>query len=315
MNYADKLIEAAQSTKTVPEQIFRTRYGKRPDLKYCFVEGNEDIIFYKDILGQCHAAFAAESIGFVKCNNKDILLFTKSRLTTTTAYRQSVIFLVDRDFDDIIGVDHRSSDCWTTDHYSIESYFIDPESLRRFWLHGLGLDLDDDRLEDFTSSVATSLKSIWSLTENLHSDVAYLQREGAPLKFSDLNVERHIRLQDDYSYKWSDDVGDTSHSGLRKKFLRDHHERLKDGEDTVATISAQMSENWSHFIQGHLALNTCARAIKKWIGYNNAHAGDLEKIRYPDNLNAEALMRVVAPRLEPLMSLRETLNLCLREGE
>lgn len=141
MEFLDQLRAMRYSPKSIWIQ-FSYVYVENSEDVYIFVEGGDDVIFYAAMLRQLAPG---RKVYDFDCRNKTGVLAARDELAKRGGKR--CLFFVDKDHDDIIGLQLSSAGVFETEGYSIETYLCSIDIIESLWREILGLDLADPRLE------------------------------------------------------------------------------------------------------------------------------------------------------------------------
>ena len=201
MSYVDEMLENRASSTTAAEQLFVVKRGKFPGNIFVFVEGEDDVAFYKYVLPASVAKCSVENMNFIRCGSKATVVRLARRLPSIYPEVDQLTFLADRDFGDVIGREVLGERLWLTDDYSIESYLLTETVVSHIWIHSLAGEYGDDRRLKLIDYLNAQLVRLWKLTGAFHVAVAFCQDCGENISFSDLQVPPS------FSPDWVDDLG------------------------------------------------------------------------------------------------------------
>ena len=129
MSFVDLLRCARRGPTTVLHE-FKTNYDPSKKRIHAFVEGYEDLVFYRFYLQSL--ARREYRVFTYRCGNKQAVYNTFQKLTASSPAPAHVLFFVDKDLSDVLEeqwpVDDR---VYVTDVYSIENYFVTREVFSR----------------------------------------------------------------------------------------------------------------------------------------------------------------------------------------
>ncbi|WP_099367466.1 DUF4435 domain-containing protein [Sphingobacterium sp. 1.A.4] len=153
---------------------FLTQYSRNNQIRFCFVEGHEDILFYSQFLEKY---FNEENLKFINCNGKKNVLDNYNALNWSFYDKKRVLFFIDKDFDEYILAKRTiDSNIYITDHYSIENYLTDENVLKKFIVHHCQIDNDN---------IITSLVEKFRLTYTKYKE--YLRKISSWMIFCRIN--------------------------------------------------------------------------------------------------------------------------------
>lgn len=107
-----------------------SQYKSDDNTVFCFVEGVEDISFYKPFIEIYNEEIPYK---YIVCNGKHNVIENYNDLNWGFYDKKRILFFIDKDFDDYIGKEIISdSNVFVTDVYSIENYLVDVTILEKF---------------------------------------------------------------------------------------------------------------------------------------------------------------------------------------
>lgn len=182
MSFLEDLRKAKASHATIL-QCFLRDYSTDSSRLYVFYEGAADPSFYVHCVnGLMPPAFSLE---LYRCGGKPNLLLLLSAITAKRDLDPRVLFLADKDMDDLVPVVRPQSPClYETDVYSIENYLVNATVLRRVLVEILHLDktaVDSDLIlahfEEQFSRFARRIRVVmaWILLQRRQSERPILQ--------------------------------------------------------------------------------------------------------------------------------------------
>src|SRR5690606_23160257 len=117
---------------------FLTQYSSNNQIKFCFVEGHEDILFYSQFLEKY---ITEENLKFINCNGKKNVINNYEALNWHFYDKKRALFFIDKDFDEYTMTKKTmDTNIYITDHYSIENYLTDENVLKKFIIHHCQID-------------------------------------------------------------------------------------------------------------------------------------------------------------------------------
>jgi len=117
---------------------FLTQYSSNNQIKFCFVEGHEDILFYSQFLEKY---ITEENLKFINCNGKKNVINNYEALNWDFYDKKRALFFIDKDFDEYTMTKKTmDTNIYITDHYSIENYLTDENVLKKFIIHHCQID-------------------------------------------------------------------------------------------------------------------------------------------------------------------------------
>jgi len=149
-NFLESLRREAQSPNSAYIQ-FLQRYKKTDNALHLFFEGQDDPSFYLNFVSQL--VDEDIKIHIYNSGNKDYVYHNYSRINWSTYEKKRVLFFVDKDHSDILGITYpESSNIFVTKYYSIENYLVNQEVMERILvdlLHITSLDFLEKIKKDF----------------------------------------------------------------------------------------------------------------------------------------------------------------------
>lgn len=107
-----------------------SQYKTDDNTIFCFVEGIEDISFYRPFIEIYKEEIPTK---YIVCNGKENVIENYNDLNWNFFDKKRVLFFIDKDFDDYIGKTIiNDSNVFVTDVYSIENYLVDAKILEKF---------------------------------------------------------------------------------------------------------------------------------------------------------------------------------------
>jgi hypothetical protein len=127
MSFVDEL-RSSRAGKTPVVHEFLTNYSPRQPRLHAFVEGDDDVVFYKTVLQA--RVDVRHRIYVYQCAGKANVFAAFDDIVRRFPECRTIMFFVDKDIDDILGrpwpTDPR---IFVTDTYSIENYLVSREAL------------------------------------------------------------------------------------------------------------------------------------------------------------------------------------------
>ena len=129
MSFVDELKKARTGRIPVLHE-FLTNYNPGEQRLHAFVEGDDDLVFYRVVLS--NQVRDRKSVYLYRCDGKARVYEMFAEVTRRFPDCRSTLFFVDKDVDDILGqpwpTDPR---IFVTDVYSVENYIVSSEVLAR----------------------------------------------------------------------------------------------------------------------------------------------------------------------------------------
>lgn len=186
MSFLDDLKKARTSPTSVLHE-FWTNYDPNQFRLYVFVEGNEDLVFYKALLAK--QIESKRRLFAYRCDGKQRVYETFRNITARLPACRDILFFVDKDVDDIIGkpwpTDPR---IFVTDVYSVENYVVTRDALARFiedFVEFRKVTFDPRVILDQFES---ELNRFHRLVTPIMAYIIYAKRQGMPANFGDVNL-------------------------------------------------------------------------------------------------------------------------------
>lgn len=131
MNFVDTLRSARQSRVSVLHE-FWTQFNPSQPRVHAFFEGHDDVSFFVPLIEQRMPR--GHRLYRYRCDSKARVFEAFTEITTQRPAVQSVLFFVDKDLDDILGLPWPTDPrIFVTDVYSVENYLVTQEVLLRFF--------------------------------------------------------------------------------------------------------------------------------------------------------------------------------------
>lgn len=129
MSFLQSLKDAGTSPITTYIR-FLQEYKLTDKALHLFIEGNDDPSFFtnfiKNIAGKKYQLY------FYNSKNKDGVYENYNKIDWTTYHKNKVLFFVDKDFSDVLGLTYTSDEnIFVTKYYSIENYLVNTKMLKR----------------------------------------------------------------------------------------------------------------------------------------------------------------------------------------
>jgi len=107
-----------------------SQYKTSDNTIFCFVEGVEDISFYRPFL---EIYKDGVPVKYIVCNGKQNVIDNYNDIDWSFYDKKRILFFIDKDFDDYIGKQIiNDNNVFVTDCYSIENYLVDERILEKF---------------------------------------------------------------------------------------------------------------------------------------------------------------------------------------
>jgi hypothetical protein len=168
---------------------FLQEYKLTDKALHLFIEGNDDPSFYtnfiKSIAGKKYELY------FYNSKNKDGVYENYNKIDWTTYHKNKVLFFVDKDFSDVLGLNYISDEnIFVTKHYSIENYLVNTKILKRILVDLLHIT-DTDTLKGITTTFKQEHKIFCNQMLILTSWIIYHRSKQNNIPLSKINLN-HI---------------------------------------------------------------------------------------------------------------------------
>lgn len=131
MSFVD-VLRGARSSRAAVLHEFWTQYAPGMERVHAFFEGHDDEVFYRRFLEQ-YVPAGSRLYGY-RCDGKQRVYEAFSQITARYPAIRSVLFFVDKDLDDILGLPWPTDPrVFVTDVYSIENYLVSSGVLESFY--------------------------------------------------------------------------------------------------------------------------------------------------------------------------------------
>lgn len=145
MSYLETLRRRRTAAKAV-EHILRMSVSSGKYRAFLIVEGEEDEEFYSLVVEEILPTLHFQTI---VCDGKGGVLGLRDFADTTYPQCKSILYFIDRDHDDFVGLDHSREDTYVTDGYSVEWDVCRPEVLQAIFRSNYTVAKDDPLIGDF----------------------------------------------------------------------------------------------------------------------------------------------------------------------
>lgn len=191
MTFLEELRDS-KNGKTSAWVDFSNTFSQASDDLYLFVEGRDDISFYRP---RVEARWKKGRIHTFSCKNKSGVLWTMDRVRSRLDRVWRALFFVDKDIDAICGAPHSSCQyLFVTDTYSIENYFVTAEVLTVIWTEYWHLLLNDPRLELILRRFSKAYETFCNAMVDVMSIVVAIRRSGGKVVLADLRCDDLIEV-------------------------------------------------------------------------------------------------------------------------
>ena len=167
MSFVEDLREARTARITIRHE-FLTKYDPAQMQAHAFVEGYEDLAFYREMIARVSRC-VRQSIFVYYCGGKRRVYEELASLLRMTPIPDRVLFCVDKDLSDFVAEIWRHDDrVFVTNTYSIENYFVVSDVIRTMFseliqCRGFSLDCEpiiakfEIELRRFYSTIRTTM--------------------------------------------------------------------------------------------------------------------------------------------------------------
>jgi hypothetical protein len=175
---------------------FLTHYDPNSDRVFAFVEGEADEVFYR---AQIHKYVADQGQIFIyNCDGKENVYDAYQDIIAKYPTCQRVLFVLDKDLDDIIGAQWPSDPrIFTTEYYSIENYVVTKQALHRYFKDYVKVRRVDIDLEAALVSFDEGLNAFHRRMLPVMAWIVVAKRSGARIVLNDLNPGEMLAVSGD----------------------------------------------------------------------------------------------------------------------
>lgn len=192
------LIEDLRALKKGNEVTFLSflqKLTKNEPAIHVFYEGKNDHGFYEASLRR-ELSDKAKLKTYV-CGNKKEVFKTRERLKIRD-YDDSLIFMVDKDIDDIIPVNYEEGeDVFVTDVYSIENYLVNNKAFEQLTSVGLKINLGDEQLDYLVRKFEHANSAFCSGISQTMAWLLCCRRQGLKVNLKNIKLTDIIDITDD----------------------------------------------------------------------------------------------------------------------
>jgi len=196
MSFSD-LLRQSRSTPIAVVHKFLTNYDPNNDRRaYAFVEGDSDRAFYRTHLQRY--VDRSSDIYIYNCEGKKEVYGTFSKVIARFPRCRRVLFLVDKDVDDILGTPWPTDPrVFVTDWYSIENYLVEKNVLLRY----LGDYVKIRRVEIPLDAIAVEFERqrelFYRITAPVMAWIIVARRAGCRILLSNLDMAHFCIISND----------------------------------------------------------------------------------------------------------------------
>jgi hypothetical protein len=195
MTFANILREARTSRAAVLH-AFWTQYDPRKERVHAFVEGQDDEVFYRRFLEDYISA--RSRLYFYRCEGKQRVYEAYAQITQRYADIRSVLFFVDKDLDDVLGLPWPTDPrVFVTDVYSIENYLISGDVLENFYRDAVRITVVEIPSSTVAERFELALARFHAFALPLMAWILTVRRAGLRPNLSNVDPGRLFLLTDD----------------------------------------------------------------------------------------------------------------------
>ena len=254
MNQLDKLEKKILEEKCITAinyLWFTKQYNKNIKSLHCFVEGKDDISFYRNFIDRYYSEyqhFYYYSNGVANVHSSFNELKTKSR-NWTVYNKHRVLFFIDKDFNDFLETEEflnkeEEENFFATNFYSIENYLVNEYIFERL-LREIFQITDYSTIKNYLYEFSKSYQIFLKLIKPIMLLIIYNKKNNkTALKFTNKNLKAILEFKNfDISIK-NDDF---------KKYLK---EKLKfeipdSSQKQIVKDLINNENNINTYIRGH----------------------------------------------------------------
>jgi hypothetical protein len=187
MSFVD-LLRRSRSTPVATLHKFLTHYDPATKRIYAFVEGEPDRIFYRMYLEKY--ASSPSEIFVYNCEGKSKVYDAYRDVAKRYPDCRRVLFFIDKDVDDIVGVVWPSDPrIFTTGCYSIENYVICDETCGRYFRDFVKIRRVEIDLMSFLEEFSRERKKFHALLLPVMAWVIAIRRRGGRIVLTNVNLD------------------------------------------------------------------------------------------------------------------------------
>ncbi|MCD8413646.1 DUF4435 domain-containing protein [Tenacibaculum finnmarkense] len=194
MSFLQSLKDAGTSPITTHIR-FLQEYKLTDKALHLFIEGNDDPSFYtnfiKNIAGKKYQLY------FYNSKNKDGVYENYNKIDWTTYHKNKVLFFVDKDFSDVLGLTYTSDEnIFVTKYYSIENYLVNTKILKRILVDLLHIT-DTDTIKGIVKTFKEQHKVFCKQMLILTSWIIYHRSKKNNIPLSKVNLSHIFSFDED----------------------------------------------------------------------------------------------------------------------
>jgi len=195
MSYIDRL-RTARASKTSVLHKFLTNYDPNSDRVYAFVEGEPDKAFYRSHLIR-YLPESTANVFLYNCEGKSKVYQAYRDITDRYPNCERVLFFVDKDVDDIIGVTWPGDPrIFTTEWYSIENYVVNRDNLLRYMQDFIKIKRVDLDVNPVVTEFDEQLERFYKLILPIMAWIVVMRRRGQSPNLADVKLSELFTIED-----------------------------------------------------------------------------------------------------------------------
>jgi hypothetical protein len=195
MSFTD-LLRGARSSRVATVHKFLTNYDPNSDRIYAFVEGDADEAFYR---AQIQKYTSDErKVYTYNCEGKTGVVEAYENIVTKYPECQRVLFFLDKDVDDIVGVQWPTDPrIFVTECYSIENYVINKQAISRYFKDYVKIRRVDVDIEIVLEQFEKDLAQFHQMMIPLMAWIIIMKRAGCRVVLNDVDPGELFMVTDD----------------------------------------------------------------------------------------------------------------------
>ncbi|MDY8137288.1 DUF4435 domain-containing protein [Aquimarina sp. 2201CG5-10] len=304
MEFLDYLKNAAKSSTSVYAK-FLQQYNFGNNGIHVFYEGKDDPSFYSNYIERYKGK--KQRIFYYRAQNKKSVYHNYSQVDWSQYKKNRVLFLVDKDFRDILNETYPTdTNIFETKYYSIENYLVNKSMFARCLRELLSID-DDKVINQITREFIIQLT-------NFHKEIMPVIALILYFRENKLNANlNQIDLSQVFEFK---------EKVKRKRSIKEFLEKSMDTPNgapwkDVLTHSRTLSEidNSKYYVRGKFEMWFFLKFLNSLPDILNCDRKKGEpKFKLNVNLSAATAVQVLAPRLRIPKELKEFLDNNLKKS-
>lgn len=165
---------------------------------HVFHEGKDDPSFYGNYLEKYIGK--KRKVFYHKASNKAQVYINYQNIDWSTHDKKRVIFLVDKDFSDLLGLVYKNDiNIFVTSYYSIENYIVNTQVLNRVIVELIGVN--DARNAIIINHYRESVRSFYESMLIIIAYIVYHKRLGNKPMISNIKLADYFSISDDVIFK------------------------------------------------------------------------------------------------------------------